>query len=129
VSVTAVPAIADEGPEPRLLERVLAMMQRIEQRLARLEAANEPMRASDRGRPLSYREAAVRIGISRNAIPGLVRDRLLRTVSVNGRTRIPVAEVERVQREGLASWKPGSRRRTVRSQVTGSGPPMARDLV
>jgi excisionase family DNA binding protein len=53
-------------------------------------------------RLLSAREAARRLGVSRGkTIAALIDSGRLRTVTVNGRVRIPASEVERLAREGF----------------------------
>jgi len=119
-------APANEPMPAALLERLAAVLEGLERRLAPLEAANEPMRAECR--LLSMRQAARRLGISRTrTLPDLIRDRRIRTVTVNGRPKVPAHEVERIEREGTASFsvankakRPAPRRRQA---------PLARDLV
>src|SRR6266545_8300192 len=94
---------ANEPRRDDLLERLVSTLERVERRLARLEAANEPMRAECR--LLSMREAARRLGVSRTrTLPDLIRDRRIRTVTVNGRPKVPMEEVERVEREGTGAF-------------------------
>ncbi|MFT3916573.1 MAG: hypothetical protein QM704_21585 [Anaeromyxobacteraceae bacterium] len=99
----------------------------IEERIRRIEshtAANEPM---VQHRLLSLRAAAERLGVSRTrTLPLLIQDGRLRVVHVAGRPKVPLAEVERVEREGTVAF-----RKTARSSrtPTRSGAPLARDLV
>lgn len=51
---------------------------------------------------LSLRQAAARLGVDRaTTLHDLIRLGVIRTVDVNGKTKIPVAEVERLAREGF----------------------------
>jgi len=52
---------------------------------------------------LSFREAAKALGIDRNRLlRSLIREGKLRTIPWGKRTRIPLAEVERLAREGFS---------------------------
>lgn len=71
--------------------------------LARLEGKLDRLLAA-KGTPrvmLSMSEAARRLGVSRNdTLHELIATKQIRTVTVRGRTRIPLSEIERVQLEG-----------------------------
>lgn len=50
---------------------------------------------------LSLREAAALLGIGRcNTLPRLIAEGRIRTVSIAGRVRVPLDEVQRIAREG-----------------------------
>jgi hypothetical protein len=66
--------------------------------------------------------------VSRNTIPGLVKDRRLRTITVNGQPRIPASEVERIQREGTSTYQAARPKTTKRPAFDGQAP-LARDLL
>jgi excisionase family DNA binding protein len=73
----------------------------------RLDALRTEMSELRSGQPkvsprpfLSLREAARRLGVSRNStLVDLIADRRIKTVRVNGRVKVPASEVERVIRE------------------------------
>ena len=74
-------------------------------KLSTLEADVGELRreARSKGRPrpfLSLREAARRLGVSRNStLADLIGDRRVKTVRINGKVKVPAAEVERLIRE------------------------------
>lgn len=80
------------------LEDVLA---RLDVLLAEVVALRREARPHKAGQPLlSLREAARRLGISRNStLVDLISDRRIRTTKIAGRVRIPAAEVERLIHE------------------------------
>jgi hypothetical protein len=61
-------------------------------------------------------------------LPGLLRDKRIRTVMVNGRPKISMEEIERVGRAGTDPVFPPAAT-AMRSLRTRSAAPLARDLV
>lgn len=60
----------------------------------------------------SFREAAKQLNMRRDRVSAMVRDGRIRTVDVEGTKRIPLVEIERIQREGIpAANAPKPRRR------------------
>jgi excisionase family DNA binding protein len=80
----------------------------VAQLVAELRAVKIELRALGRENPratkliLSFREAAKSLGIGRDTLRILIRAGEVRTVQVNGRTRIPRLEVERLASEGFS---------------------------
>ncbi len=80
------------------LAEVVRRLDELRDEVVALRREGRPRRV---GQPLlSLREAARRLGVSRNStLVDLIRDRRIRTTKVNGRVRVPAAEVERLIRE------------------------------
>lgn len=80
-------------------------IQQVCERLAALESEVRALRGAVKPRQagkafLSLREAARRLGVSRNStLADLISDRRIKTVRLNGRLKVPAAEVERLIRE------------------------------
>jgi len=65
-------------------------------------AKTSPARAAKGRRLLSLSEAARQLGVSRNkTLHQWIRDRRIKIVTVEGRQKVPVAEVERLSAEGM----------------------------
>lgn len=56
-------------------------------------------------RAVGFSEFAEMFGISRDAAKRLAKNGLLRTIYVGGRRLIPMAEVERVEQQGVGGRK------------------------
>ncbi len=56
-------------------------------------------------RAVGFTEFAEMFGISRDAAKRLARDGYLRTIYIGGRRLIPMAEVERAEREGVGNGR------------------------
>lgn len=83
----------------RLLARLIAETARFREELKGLVSRASAKRAHQL---LSLREAARRLGVDRGTtLAELIEQRRLRVVHVNGRPRIPAAEVERLAQEGF----------------------------
>lgn len=84
-----------------LREAIAEVNRRLEQLTAEVARLRSDLRPRRAGQPLlSLREAARRLGVSRNStLQDLIRDRRIRTTRVNGRVRIPATEIERLIRE------------------------------
>jgi excisionase family DNA binding protein len=81
----------------------LASLEATVERLASLLDGWEPAPATS-PRLLSCRAAAKRLGVSRNTtLLDMIKDRRIRVVTVGGRSKIPLSEVERIERDGSAS--------------------------
>lgn len=80
------------------LSEVLARLDALQAEVVALRREARPRKA---GQPLlSLREAARRLGVSRNStLADLISDRRIRTTKINGRVRIPAAEIERLIHE------------------------------
>ena len=98
-------------PEPLpqdLLKTLLAEVQSLRTELTKLKAKPEK-------RLLSFRQAAQRLGIDRNqALHILIKTKQLRTVQANGRTRIPLTEIERLAQEGFDLTRTPPRKKIAR---------------
>ncbi len=84
-------------------DEALALLADVVRRLDALQAEVRELRPRrPNPRPLlSLREAARRLGVSRNStLAGLIHDRRIKTVRVAGRIKVPAVEVERLIREG-----------------------------
>jgi|SRR5712664_292710 len=101
------------------------VMARLEARLNALATARQP-RGGDT-RLLSLRGAARRLGVSRGrTLPDLIAERKVKTVTVAGRVKVPMSEIERIEREG-ASQVATSRRK--RAYASASDAPLVADEV
>jgi excisionase family DNA binding protein len=79
--------------------------------LERLERKVDALARERSGRPLSLRQAAQGLGVDRSHLAELVRAKAIRTVEVRGAVRIPAAEVQRLQAEGVPAAPPPRTRR------------------
>lgn len=93
---------ANEPQIDSLVARLASLEATVERLASLLEARDAAPAASPR--LLSFRAAAKRLGVSRSTtLPDMVKDRRIRVVTVGGRSKIPLSEVERIERDGSAS--------------------------
>jgi excisionase family DNA binding protein len=99
------------------LADIMNLLTSIDTRLKRLESVKVPAKL------LSLRKAAKLLGVCRNTTLALmIQDRRIKTVMVAGQRRIPLAEVERIEREGATTYQAISKPATVKAP---RGAPMA----
>lgn len=115
-SVTANDLLAEVLAEVRALRAENSAMR--QEMAARLAPAPTAGRKRVPARLLSVRHAAERLGVSagRTLAPAIADGRV-RTVSVEGRPRVPVAEVERIERDGLPEAKKAQTPRPMASDL------------
>jgi predicted site-specific integrase-resolvase len=56
-------------------------------------------------RAFGFREFAAMFGISRDTAKRLAKTGVLRTILIGGRRLVPMAEIERVEKEGLGKGR------------------------
>ncbi len=98
-----------------LLARIEDRLERIEKRLASLEGPAKARRDAE-SHLLTMRESAWRLGISRATLKALVKERRVRSVAVAGKTRIALAEIERIAAKGTRKVVTKDKRRTAPAQ-------------
>ncbi len=98
-----------------LLTRIDDRLAQIEKRLASVEGPAKARRDAE-SHLLTMRESAWRLGISRSTLKALVKERRIRSVTVAGKTRIALAEVERVAAKGTRKSVTKDKRRTAPAQ-------------
>jgi DNA-binding LytR/AlgR family response regulator len=80
-----------------------ALLDLLADRLAEKLAAKlgQQTKPREEGRLLSLRAAAEKLGVDRKStLKTLIADRRIRVVTINGRPRIPMSEIERIERDG-----------------------------
>lgn len=110
---------------PELRELIVAL---VDAAVDRAERRLSSVRDQSPGnvRPLSLRSAARRLGVRYETLHVLIARGELRAVVIAGRCRVPLAEIERVEREGTSpSASFGGQRKT----RPPSGAPVASDEV
>jgi excisionase family DNA binding protein len=95
---------------------ILAALTAINDRLARIERALSAKGAERRF--LSYRQAAKVLGVDRAKLGRWVREGRLREVEIDGTARIPMSEVERLERDGLPHHERPRRQRQRKATAT-----------
>lgn len=113
--------------EERLHHVVAALREEI--RALRREVAALALRWGEHAPALlSMRQAAKRLGIGRtDTLPHLIAQRRIRTVTLAGRTKIPLSEIERIEHEGTGTMAPSTR--ATRATRSYSEAPYAADEV